>query len=257
MGCASSSPLINGGGPGGIVETAKESASKTATEVLHAGESAIHDVGEHMKDAVKNVASEIEGVLGGKAASKDKSDHVNESDLPQLNGHDKDDSDYQIIPLKDPNKPSVDESLENMKNNLLKKAQSFSDDTEKMADDIMKETEDLIRDAETGIVDQGKDMLTRITSSEDGTIEILNLEGNSTSSPTHSIDSLKTSSPEPEIERILDNDPQCPPTPEATMNSLVSSSDGAATESETVDSAATVIEQVKPDSGHDESKREA
>ncbi|XP_062704857.1 uncharacterized protein LOC115258208 isoform X3 [Aedes albopictus] len=229
MGCASSSPLINGGGPGGIVETAKETASKTATEVLHAGESAIHDVGEHMKDAVKNVASEIEGVLGGKAVSKDKSDHVNESDLPQLNGHDKDDSDYQIIPLKDPNKPSVDESLENMKNNLLKKAQSFSDDTEKMADDIMKETEDLIRDAETGIVDQGKDMLTRITSSED----------------------------EPEIERILDNDPQCPPTPEATMNSLVSSSDGAATESEAVDSAATVIEQVKPDSGHDESKREA
>ena len=42
MGCASSSPLINGGGPGGIVETAKETASKTATEVLHAGETAIH-----------------------------------------------------------------------------------------------------------------------------------------------------------------------------------------------------------------------
>lgn len=210
-----------------------------------------------MKDAVKNVASEIEGVLGGKTANKDKSDHVNESDLPQLNGHDKDGSDYQIIPLKDPKQPGVDESLENMKNNLLKKAQSFSDDTEKMADDIMKETEDLIRDAETGIADQGKEMLTRITSSDDGTIEILNLEGNSTSSPTHSIDSLKTSSPEPEIERILDNDPQCPPTPEATMNSLVSSSDGAATESEAVDSAATVIEQVKPDPGHDESKREA
>ncbi|XP_021698862.1 uncharacterized protein LOC5566008 isoform X3 [Aedes aegypti] len=229
MGCASSSPLINGGGPGGIVVTAKETASKTANEVLHAGETAILDVGEHMKDAVKNVASEIEGVLGGKTANKDKSDHVNESDLPQLNGHDKDGSDYQIIPLKDPKQPGVDESLENMKNNLLKKAQSFSDDTEKMADDIMKETEDLIRDAETGIADQGKEMLTRITSSDD----------------------------EPEIERILDNDPQCPPTPEATMNSLVSSSDGAGTESEAVDSAATVIEQVKPDPGHDESKREA
>lgn len=42
MGCASSSPLINGGGPGGIVESAKETATKTANDVLHAGESAIH-----------------------------------------------------------------------------------------------------------------------------------------------------------------------------------------------------------------------
>ncbi|XP_062543873.1 uncharacterized protein LOC134211206 isoform X1 [Armigeres subalbatus] len=256
MGCASSSPLINGGGPGGIVETAKETASKTANEVLHAGETAIHGVGEHVKDAVKNVASEIEGVLGGKTASKDSSDHINENDLPQMNGHDQDSSDYKIIPLKD-KQSSVDENLENFKNNLLKKAQSFGEDTEKMADDIIKDTEDLIRDAETGITDHGNEMLTRITSSDDGTIEILNLEGNSTCSPTHSTDSLKTSSPEPEIERILDNDPQSPPTPEATMNSLVSSSDGAATESEAVDSTATVIEQVQPDSGHDGSKREA
>ncbi|XP_062543875.1 uncharacterized protein LOC134211206 isoform X2 [Armigeres subalbatus] len=237
MGCASSSPLINGGGPGGIVETAKETASKTANEVLHAGETAIHGVGEHVKDAVKNVASEIEGVLGGKTASKDSSDHINENDLPQMNGHDQDSSDYKIIPLKD-KQSSVDENLENFKNNLLKKAQSFGEDTEKMADDIIKDTEDLIRDAETGITDHGNEMLTRITSSDDGTIEILNLE-------------------EPEIERILDNDPQSPPTPEATMNSLVSSSDGAATESEAVDSTATVIEQVQPDSGHDGSKREA
>ncbi|XP_062543876.1 uncharacterized protein LOC134211206 isoform X3 [Armigeres subalbatus] len=228
MGCASSSPLINGGGPGGIVETAKETASKTANEVLHAGETAIHGVGEHVKDAVKNVASEIEGVLGGKTASKDSSDHINENDLPQMNGHDQDSSDYKIIPLKD-KQSSVDENLENFKNNLLKKAQSFGEDTEKMADDIIKDTEDLIRDAETGITDHGNEMLTRITSSDD----------------------------EPEIERILDNDPQSPPTPEATMNSLVSSSDGAATESEAVDSTATVIEQVQPDSGHDGSKREA
>ncbi|XP_065087760.1 uncharacterized protein LOC135709396 isoform X2 [Ochlerotatus camptorhynchus] len=237
MGCASSSPLINGGGPGGIVESAKETASKTANDVLHAGETAIHDVGEHVKDAMKNVTSEIEGVLGGKTASKDTSDHINESDLPQMNGHDQDDSDYQIIPLKDTKQSSVDESLENIKNSLLKKAQSFGDDTEKMADDIIKETEDLIRDAETGIEDHGNDMTTRITSTADGTIEILNLE-------------------EPEIERILDNDPKCPPSPEATMNSLMSSSEGAAAESEAVDSAATVVEG-QPQQAHDESKREA
>ncbi|XP_053686551.1 uncharacterized protein LOC128736096 [Sabethes cyaneus] len=239
MGCASSSPLINGGGPGGIVATAKETASKAATEVLQAGETAIHEAGEHVKGAVQNVTNEITGVLGG---VKKSADHINEKDLSQTNGQNGDSADYKIIPLKDTKQSSVDESLENFKNNLLKKAQSFSDDTDKMADDIIKETEDLIRDAETGIVDCSTEMTTRITSLEDGTIEILNLEGNQTHSPTHSIDSLKTSSPEPEIERILDNEPKCPPTPEATLNSMLSS-DGTATVSENVDSAATTIEK--------------
>lgn len=198
------------------------------------------DVGEQVKGAVQNVASEIEGVLGGKKSTKEDSDHTNDSDHPQINGNDS--SDFKIIPLKD-KQASLDENIENMKNNMLTKAQSFGDEADKMADDIMKETEDLIRDAETGIADCANEMTTRITSSEDGTIEILNLEGNPPHSltPTHSIDSL-TSSPEPEIERILDNDPKCPPTPEATMNSLLSSSDGGATESETADSAATVVE---------------
>lgn len=184
-----------------------------------------------MKGAVQNVANEIEGVLGGKKLTKEDSDHMNENDHPQINGNDG--SDYKIIPLKD-KQSSLDENMENIKNNMLTKAQSFGDEADKMADDIMKETEDLIRDAETGIADCANEMTTRITSSEDGTIEILNLE-------------------EPEIERILDNDPKCPPTPEATMNSLLSSSDGdgGATESETVDSAATVIEKAS------EAKREA
>ncbi|XP_055606897.1 uncharacterized protein LOC129754711 isoform X1 [Uranotaenia lowii] len=256
MGCASSSPLINGGGPGGIVETVKETANKTATEVLHAGETAIHGVGEQVKEAVQNVTHEIEGVLG-KKSTKDGSDS-NDDGHPQINGHDKDGTDYQIIPLKDNSSSGVDENLENIKNNILKKAQSFGEDADKMADDIMKETEDLIRDAETGIVDCASEMTTRITSSEDGTIEILNLEGNETSTPTHSIDSLKTSSPEPEIERILDNEPNCPPTPEATMNSLMevapeTKSEPSSAESETVASAAEQQQQQE----HDESKREA
>jgi len=38
MGCASSSPLVNGGGPGGLVETAKT----TATEVMSTGENAMN-----------------------------------------------------------------------------------------------------------------------------------------------------------------------------------------------------------------------
>lgn len=219
----------------------------------------IADVGEHMKETVQNVTNEIGGVFGGKKPVKEDSnlsEHINKTDLSQTNGHDGDNPDYKIIPLKDPNKQIVDENLENIKNNILKKAQSFSDDTEQMADDIIKETEDLIRDAETVASDSVTEMTTRITSSEDGTIEILNLEGNHTKTPTHSIDSLVTSSPEPEIERILDNEPKCPPTPEATMNSMLSS-DGA----EVSDSAPTVQERQsqdkKPEQGHDGSKREA
>lgn len=39
MGCASSSPLVtNGGGPGGLVESAKT----TATEVMSSGENAMN-----------------------------------------------------------------------------------------------------------------------------------------------------------------------------------------------------------------------
>ncbi|XP_055626091.1 uncharacterized protein LOC129768451 isoform X1 [Toxorhynchites rutilus septentrionalis] len=259
MGCASSSPLINGGGPGGIVGTAKETASKAANEVLHAGETAIHDVGEHVKEAVQNVTNEIGGVLGGKKAVNEVSnplEQISKTDLPQTNGHGNDNPDYKIIPLKDPNKQIVDENLENIKNNILKKAQSFSDDTEQMADDIIKETEDLIRDAETVASDSVTEMTTRITSSEDGTIEILNLEGNHTKTPTHSIDSLITSSPEPEIERILDNEPKCPPTPEATMNSMVSS-DVAEVFDSTPNDGERQSQDKKPEQGQDGSKREA
>uniref|UniRef100_A0A182N7Y6 Uncharacterized protein n=1 Tax=Anopheles dirus TaxID=7168 RepID=A0A182N7Y6_9DIPT len=179
------------------------------------------NVGEHVKEAVQNVTHELENVLGGR---KDKSDHVNEDDQPTANGHgDADNADYQIIRLKGSKQNSVEETekMENMKNDLLTKAQSFGDDTDRMADDLMKETEDLLRDAETGIAHD--EMTTRITSSEDGTIEILNLEGNAPSTPNHSIDSLKTTSPEPEIERILagGEEGSAPPdSPKATLNTL-------------------------------------
>uniref|UniRef100_A0A182QCM4 Uncharacterized protein n=1 Tax=Anopheles farauti TaxID=69004 RepID=A0A182QCM4_9DIPT len=194
MGCASSSPLINGGGPGGVIETAKEAATKTANDVLHAGEAAINDVGEHVKEAVQNVTHELENVLGGK---KDKSDRVNEDDpQPTANGHgDADNADYQIIRLKGSKQSSVEETekMENMKNDLLTKAQSFGDDTDRMTDDLMKETEELMRDAETGIAHD--EMTTRITSTED----------------------------EPEIERILaggEEGAAPPDSPKATLNTL-------------------------------------
>uniref|UniRef100_A0A182HMH6 Uncharacterized protein n=1 Tax=Anopheles arabiensis TaxID=7173 RepID=A0A182HMH6_ANOAR len=185
-----------------------------------------HDVGEHVKGAVQNVTHELENVLGGK--KDNKSDHVNEDDghEPATNGHDGGDNpDYQIIRLKGSKQNSVEETekMENAKNDLLTKAQSFGDDTDRMADDLMKETEELMRDAETGIAHS--EMTTRITSNEDGTIEILNLEGNAPKSPNHSIDSLQTTSPEPEIERILagagtEEEGTAPDSPKATLNTL-------------------------------------
>ncbi|KFB35087.1 AGAP005328-PA-like protein [Anopheles sinensis] len=228
MGCASSSPLINGGGPGGVVESAKEAATKTATDVLHAGEAAIHDVGEHVKEAVQNVTHELENVLGG-GKKTEKSDHINENDQAAMaNGHGEGDdpssnTDYQIIRLKGSKQNSVEETelMENMKNDLMTKAQSIGDDTDRLADDLIKETEELMRDAETGIAHH--EMTTRITSAEDGTIEILNLEGNAPNSPNHSNDSLKTTSPEPEIERILAAGAEAdraPDSPKATLHSL-------------------------------------
>ncbi|XP_049546859.1 uncharacterized protein LOC125957884 isoform X2 [Anopheles darlingi] len=203
MGCASSSPLINGGGPGGVVESAKEAATKTATDVLHAGEAAIHDVGEHVKDAVQNVTHELENVLGG-GGKKDKSDTINEDDQGGEDGSPMAEKDYQIIRLKGSKQNSVDETLENMKNDMMSKAQhSFGDDPERMADDLMRETEELMRDAETGIAHTRQqvldEMTTRITSTED----------------------------EPEIERILADAAvdsaaghDRPASPKATLNTL-------------------------------------
>ncbi|XP_050093273.1 uncharacterized protein LOC126576158 isoform X2 [Anopheles aquasalis] len=208
MGCASSSPLINGGGPGGVVESAKEAATKTANDVLHAGEAAIHDVGEHVKDAVQNVTHELENVLGGGGGKKDKSDTINEDDQDggEDGGAPMSDKDYQIIRLKGSKQNSVDsETLENMKNDMMTKAQqSFGEDPERMADDLMRETEELMRDAETGIAHTRQqvldEMTTRITSTED----------------------------EPEIERILadaagtdgTNGHDRPASPKATLNTL-------------------------------------
>lgn len=108
----------------------------------------------------------------------------------------------------------LEENLENLKNDLLTKAQSLTDETDKMADELIKETEDVIRDAETGMVDIQNDV---VESAEAVKTDILDAIINK--SPSHSQDSLKTSMPEPEIERLLIDDNN-PPSPEATTDEL-------------------------------------
>lgn len=124
-------------------------------------------------------------------------------------------TEFTYIPLKDPNARNVDEHLEEFKENLLKKAQSFSDDTDKMADDLIKETEDVVSEAAKAV-----SATTTMTQSIPDQL-VKELTDIDDKTPTHSLDSLKTSSPEPEIEKALANDMhKSAPSPEPTLAEL-------------------------------------
>lgn len=121
------------------------------------------------------------------------------------------------IPLKDTMESTnhlLEENLENLKNEMMNKTQSIGDETDKIADELIKDTEDVIRDAETGIVDVKNKAIDTMESMKDGLMEDMNMN-----SPSHSIDTIQTSAPEPEIERILNGDDR-EESPEATVNEL-------------------------------------
>lgn len=128
-------------------------------------------------------------------------------------------TEFTYIPLKDPNAKNVDEHLEEFKENLLKKAQSFSDDTDKMTDDLIKETEDVVREAAKETSTAVSAATTMAQSIPDQLVkEVTDIDDKT---PTHSLDSLKTSSPEPEIEKALANDMHISaPSPEPTLTEL-------------------------------------
>lgn len=113
------------------------------------------------------------------------------------------------IPLKDTMENTnhlLEENLENLKNEMLNKTQSIGDETDKIADELIKDTEDVIRDAETGIVDMKNSALDMMNE--------FNLP-----SPSHSIETIQTSAPEPEIEKLLNGDENME-SPEATVDEL-------------------------------------
>lgn len=111
--------------------------------------------------------------------------------------------DYTHIPLKDPVTDEMMDNLEEFKENLEKKAENAMDETDKMADELIKETNDVVDDIENNLENVKENIK----------------ETNKT--PSHSIDSLKTNSPEPEIEKALSNDlGKSPPTPKATLTEL-------------------------------------
>lgn len=122
------------------------------------------------------------------------------------------------VPLKDTMDSAnhmLEENMENFKNDMLTKAQSVGDETDKMTDQLIKDTEDVIRDAETGMVDMKNGAMDTIDS-----MKLDFIDDVTSKSPSHSIDSLKTTMAEPEIERILNGEHENPASPEATTNEM-------------------------------------
>lgn len=122
------------------------------------------------------------------------------------------------VPLKDTMDSAnhmLEENMENFKNDMLTKAQSVGDETDKMTDQLIKDTEDVIRDAETGMVDMKNGTIDAIDS-----MKLDFIDDVTSKSPSHSIDSLKTTMAEPEIERILNSEHENSASPEATTNEM-------------------------------------
>ncbi|CRK95663.1 CLUMA_CG009121, isoform A [Clunio marinus] len=198
MGCASSSPLVNGGAPAGIVDSAKTAA----TEVISSGENALNELGENITETAGQVKETMEEAVNGMANS--------------IGGviHDG----ITKIPLKETMNSAnhlMEENMENLKNEMMNKAQSIGDETDKIADELIKDTEDVIRDAETGILDIKNNAVETVQTVKNDIVDGINLK-----SPTHSVDFNQASVPEPEIEKLLKEE-DIPTSPKATVDELV------------------------------------
>ena len=128
----------------------------------------------------------------------------------------------KYIPLKDTTTDPLDDKIEEFKQELLLKSQSLSQDTVKMADDLIKDTDDVMQEmqnAENLFMDNEGDMTTStmMNNINNNKNNSNSNKGKKTPTSTNSMDSLKTGSPEPEIERILSNSEPTPPTPQPTM----------------------------------------
>lgn len=108
----------------------------------------------------------------------------------------------------------IEENLENLKNEMLSKAQIAGDEADKIADELIKDTEDVIRDVETDLVDVKNSAAEKMESAKDDFMDVM--KGND----GFSVDSLGTSAPEPEIEKLLNGEPEKPMSPEATVGEL-------------------------------------
>ncbi|XP_037906815.1 uncharacterized protein LOC119648966 isoform X2 [Hermetia illucens] len=207
MGCASSSPLA--GANGKIMEVAKGAAS----DAVHAGEDAINDVKstvtetvsnvkEVVVEAVQNVGHGIESAINGK---KDNS-----------NNDDRDIKDIGVMNNTGPSKSITSTmnpvALDKLTDVINTKSKEYHDEAEKLTDDLIKETNDIVSDT----IDTTNQHVSKSINQVVNTATTA-LQG----SPVHSLNSLETNSPEPEIEKAMANGNKMnPPTPKPTYSEL-------------------------------------
>ncbi|KAL5290294.1 hypothetical protein ACFFRR_009939 [Megaselia abdita] len=194
MGCATSSPFIQSG-TDGILKAAKGAANnmaqageETVNEVTGALNNAVGSVKDTIADAVQNVSHGIENTFNGK--SKQIKEEI-DKDIPLVENEVKntlktteEELGYKIIPLKTPDQQSIDLVMEKTKE-MENKAKGFIETTES---NIEQSVDDILGDH-------------------------LNELPPIPPNPRGSLDSLRTSSPEPEIEKALANNNSSPPTP--------------------------------------------
>ncbi|XP_059614409.1 uncharacterized protein LOC132260367 [Phlebotomus argentipes] len=208
MGCANSSPLANG------AENIMGTAKSAAQDMKHTGEEVLNDVNSTISGTVEYVKDTVVGTVQGmgqelesafKGGKEEKADDLLVEDLTES----------KYIPLKEPN--GLMENLEERKTEMLKRVQSLSDEADKMADELIKETEDVM-------VDGVEEAATKVQNGLEGAKEALEgivKDDEADKTPVHSIDSLKTGTPEPELERILEaNEDTKSPSPKPTLMQL-------------------------------------
>ncbi|XP_055687564.1 titin isoform X2 [Lutzomyia longipalpis] len=212
MGCANSSPLANG------AENIMGTAKSAAHDIKHTGEEVINDVNSKITDTVEYVKDTVVGTMHGMGQDlesalkggkeENKGDDLMVEDLTES----------KYIPLKEPN--GLMENLEERKTEMMKRVQSLSDEADKMADELIKETEDVITDGVEDVASKVQNGLEGAKDAvEDAVKEIADEVADKT--PVHSIDSLKTGTPEPELERILEtNEDTKSPSPKPTLMQL-------------------------------------
>lgn len=158
--------------------------------------SAVGSVKDTIADAVSNVSHGIENTFNGK--SKQIKEEI-EKDIPLVESEVKntlktteEELGYKIIPLKTPDQQSIDLVMEKTKE-MENKAKGFMETTES---NIEHSVDDVLGD------------------------HLNELSYIPPPSPQKSLDSLRTSSPEPEIEKALANNASSPPTPVASYSEL-------------------------------------
>lgn len=195
-----------------------------AQTILSANHCTFSDVGEALngqlgqaKDAVVGAAQAVgHGLDNAVHSTTDKVQHQLQNVLTGNNDNNADslkETDYTHIPLKDTTvADDANEHMTEFKESLEKTAQSYNDEIEQLSDELMKETSDVVSD---GIMEVENKIVESIKN------ESAEMMDNKT--PTHSIDSLKTNSPEPEIEKALSNDEKkSPPSPKPTLKEFES-----------------------------------